>query len=394
MSRQVLLAAVVALAAAGCHKKAPAIPPPTVIERPLASASVSPRLNHATVVLPDGRVLVVGGWGLRQNGGAPASADELRDAVIYDPAGDRWSPAGEMKLARLRHSATLMGDGRVLVVGGLNRDRTAAMSAEIFDPATGKWKDASGYKNGRDGHQAVALADGSVLVVGGMTSYPGGAENAEIFDPRTGTWQDAGKLPRPLYGLSLTALANGQVLAAGGFSLLGGVFADCQWYDPSTHRWTATGRLHQARYGHAATRLDDGRVVVTGGWHKDSLDLVEIYDPTAGKWQDGGKLIEARHTHSATPIKGGGLLIAGGQEGTEVQAGFYLAGTPVDTLEVYSPAAQQSQAVGKLTSPHFYHTASALKDGRVLVVGGLANDKQVPPAQAYGRLAYALVQFP
>ena len=65
---------------------------------------------------------------------AAATRDEFRDAVVYEPQGDRWVPAGEMAVARLRHSATLMSDGRVLVVGGLNRDKTAAMSAEIFDP--------------------------------------------------------------------------------------------------------------------------------------------------------------------------------------------------------------------------------------------------------------------
>ena len=225
-----------------------------------------------------------------------------------------------------------------------------------------------------------------------MTSYPGAASNAETFDPRSGKWQPADSLPRALYGMSLTALSNGRVLAAGGFSLIGGVYADCYAFDPQARKWASTGRLQQGRYGHTATRLEDGRVVVTGGWNKDSLDSVEIYDPSKSRWEPGGTLREARHTHSATPAAGG-LLIAGGQEGVEVEAGFYLAGRPVESLEVYNPPSGQSQEVGRLTSPHYYHTASALKDGRVLVVGGLASDKKASPTKAYSQLAYALVKF-
>jgi hypothetical protein len=82
-------------------------------------------------------VLVVGGWGFRRSGSGEATLDELRDAVLYEPRADRWTPAGQMARARLRHSASLMADGRVLVVGGMSRDRTAAMSAEAFDPRTG-----------------------------------------------------------------------------------------------------------------------------------------------------------------------------------------------------------------------------------------------------------------
>src|SRR5262245_684190 len=92
---------------AGCTESGPIIPPPGVNERPLSRDWVNPRIMHASTALADGRVLVVGGWGLRQSG-TSVMLDEFRDAVIYDPGTDRWSTAGEMSRARLRHTATLM----------------------------------------------------------------------------------------------------------------------------------------------------------------------------------------------------------------------------------------------------------------------------------------------
>ena len=76
-----------------------------------------------------------------------------------------------------------------------------------------------------------------------------------------------------------------------------------------------------------------------------------------------------------------------------MQAKFYLVGAPVRSIEVYSPPGSESQVVGRLSSPHFYHSATALKDGRVLVLGGLDDERQAPTAKARAELGYALVQF-
>jgi hypothetical protein len=264
------------------------------------------------------------------------------------------------------------------------------MSAEVFDPRTITWKDASGFENGRDGHRATPLDDGTVLVVGGMTSYPGDPSRAEVFDPGSGKWRRAGSLPQPLYGLSLTSLP-GRALAVGGFSLAGGVSGAAYLFDPRTSAWTSAGQLHTARFGHTATRLEDGRVVVTGGWNRRSLDSVEIYEPARSSWTVAGKLEQARHTHTATLLPGGSLLITGGQNGAVLEAGFYLSGIPVPTIETFDPSTGQSRVAGRLGSPHFYHSASLLPGGRVLLLGGLIDAAQIP---ARGDLGYAIVAFP
>jgi hypothetical protein len=90
----------------------------------------------------------------------------------------------------------------------------------------------------------------------------------------------------------------------------------------------------------------------------------------------------------------GSLLITGGQNGATLQAGFYLSGTAVASIETYDPASAGSRIAGKLSSAHFYHSASLLEDGRrVLVLGGLADDRQSPERQGYAQLGYAIVGF-
>jgi hypothetical protein len=83
-----------------------------------------------STLLTDGRVLFAGGWGPRTQEAASAP---LTTAVLYDPAsGPR--PVGPMTTARGYSTATLLSDGSVLIVGGLNDSWNALASAELFRP--------------------------------------------------------------------------------------------------------------------------------------------------------------------------------------------------------------------------------------------------------------------
>ena len=98
----------------------------------LASVGADPSLARVTP-LRDGRVLVTGGW-------RPDRGDIPRPtAEIYDPAKDAFRSIGPMVEPRWRHTATLLDDGRVVLVGGVRRspDRTDPEPAavESFDPS-------------------------------------------------------------------------------------------------------------------------------------------------------------------------------------------------------------------------------------------------------------------
>jgi N-acetylneuraminic acid mutarotase len=140
-----------------------------------------PRAFHTATLLPDGRVLIAGG----RSNGTPGYDLYLSSTVIYDPETGIWSDGPELAAARMRHSATLLPDGRVLVVGGYAANWLA--SSEVLDPFTEKWAATEPLAAERGDHSATLLPSGKVLVTGGHGSIDS-ASAVELYDPTTGAW--------------------------------------------------------------------------------------------------------------------------------------------------------------------------------------------------------------
>src|SRR5215510_5361209 len=82
-----------------------------------------------------------------------------------------WNATGSLGAARTLHTATLLANGKVLVVGGLsviNPCCRVAGSAELYVPATGQWSETCSPITPRYNHAALRLANGKVLIVGGI----------------------------------------------------------------------------------------------------------------------------------------------------------------------------------------------------------------------------------
>jgi Kelch motif protein/galactose oxidase-like protein/dockerin type I repeat protein len=116
---------------------------------------------------------------------------------------------------RERHTATLLPNGQVLVAGGYNG--FDLRSAELYDPATGLWTRTGSMATAREIHTATLLPNGQVLVAGGQTTGTGVLGSAELYDPATGLWSVTGSLVTARYYHTATLLPNGQVLVAAGF---------------------------------------------------------------------------------------------------------------------------------------------------------------------------------
>ena len=225
-------------------------------------AMAHPHAFAAEATLANGDVLVISGYD-----GGPALLTPAVD--LYSAAGGTWSAAQDLPggAGRYGMTATTLGDGSVLVLGGNNGapDGSAALStAVIYSTATG-WSAITSMQAARFDHAAVLLADGRVLVAGGCNTDTALA-SAEIFDPATRQWKPTGSMLAARCGLTLSRLADGRVLAVGGYtSGPNPASASAEIYDPATGAWSATASLAEGRRYHSATVLLDGRVLVSGG---------------------------------------------------------------------------------------------------------------------------------
>ena len=229
--------------------------------------AVGRELPSATL-LADGRVLVIGGYGgpMSGEGSYLGGTDALASAEVWDPETGVFEPAGTLIAAREGHTATLLPDGRVLIVGGADAMGT---SAEIWDPATMTSSATGSPRWAALGGQAT-LADGRVLVVGGETE-DGEVSPPEVWDPATGTFGPGTPSPRRATRRARCSMTGG---CSSSWTSRGcqatrassaGPRTAMVW-DPATGSYSPAGRLsvpHGGRF--TATRLADGRVLVTGG---------------------------------------------------------------------------------------------------------------------------------
>jgi uncharacterized repeat protein (TIGR01451 family)/uncharacterized delta-60 repeat protein len=333
----------------------------------------APRQYHTATLLPDGRVLVVGG----EN-----STGELASAELYDPATGLWSPTGSLSPDRRYHAATLLADGRVLVAGGWGSGGITD-SAQLYDPATGLWTPTGNLNQRRSMHTLTLLADGRALAVGGFGEGGGNVfvlNNAEIYDPATGSWTTvANTMTTARCSHTATLLPDGRVLVVGGQTLFHSYvcFDSAEIYDPVSGTWTTTDSMDAARSEHRATLLPDGRVLVTGGFYFGpgytvTLDSAELYDPSTALWSPADNMNVARCQHSATLLPNGRVLIAGG-------AGLFTIGS----AELYDLDANSWTQTDDLGSARRRHTATLLADGRVLVAGGQNGSSELSSAELY-----------
>ena len=319
-----------------------------------AASMASARLRHTATRLENGKVLVAGG----QN-----HATHLATAELYDPVRNVWSPASSLARARESHTATLLADGRVLVVGG-NLGLAFASSAELYDPRTNSWSSAGDMSVGRVNHTATLLPDGRVLVVGGFTATRETA-TVDLYDPVRNAWSSAPPLQVPRTGHQATLLQTGRVLISGGHATGPVTRLATQLYDPLNDEWSlASAPMLQGRAYGLATLLPNGVVLVTGGWDSSLTDAgafarTELYNPVSNAWSAGATMTSSRVDHTATLLADGQVLVTGGVGSGELE----------DT-ESYDPQSDTWTSAPGMIVGRGEHTATLLDDGDVLVAGG------------------------
>jgi N-acetylneuraminic acid mutarotase len=182
-----------------------------------------PRIGHAAVALANARVAVIGGMSadfktsVVDGGTLKEQTYDLLDSIEVWDAGS-WTAAGQLVENRGSPTATVLPDGRILVVGGESSKRFLA-SAELCDLTAKRCTKTGALSVARAGHRDVLLATGEVAVIGGDTGAlptPTRVGAIEIWNPKTGTWRKAGTLKHPRREHTASLLPDGSVLVVGG----------------------------------------------------------------------------------------------------------------------------------------------------------------------------------
>ena len=342
------------------------------------------------------------------------------------PAGT-FALTGSMTTPRMGHTATLLYDGKVLIVGGYQNVPggqhcegslhylgffldcvSRVTSAELYDPTTGTFSPAGNTVGSGLSHTATLLPSGKVFINWG--------NSAELYDSSNGTFTPIqGTVPS---ASAATVLNDGKVLITGPVSddngriLLAGFPATL--YDPVNGTFVTTGDYagSPGALG-AAALLPDGRVLVAGsmGCCFDS-GQTEIYDPSSSSFSlTASVFTQSNGSTTLTLLNNGKVLALSGWDvnddnATPIGAGLYdpVGGTFVtignmtvarkddtatplpdgtvfiaggdyapSSTEVYDPVAQRFSASVNMASPRMSHSATLLPGGRVLIAGGLPN---------------------
>jgi deoxycytidylate deaminase len=316
----------------------------------------TPRAAHTATALPDGGVLIVGGFD--DDGGDEASAE------LFDPTTRTFEPTGSMSIGRQSHTATLLRDGRVLIAGGYDPNGRRLATAELYDPTSGRFSPTGRMSGPRADHTATLLRDGRVLIVGGTGSGYTFLATAEVYDPASGRFSPTNPMSLPRESATATLLRDGRVLVAGGHAGRHEairIYASAEVYAPRNGRFALVGDMQIARHKHDAVLLHDGRVLIVGGSdERDDLglyDTAELFDPATDTFSTVGNLRDPRYK-----MRGTSTVLADGRA-------LVCCGAP--DAELFDPRSARFVTVpGTFGAGPLFAAAARIGPDAVLVTGG------------------------
>lgn len=331
------------------------------------------RLHHTATLLADGRVLVVGGRG-------GDGLTTLASCEVFDPKRGRWRRCAPMRTARSHHAATRLPDGRVLVMGGTTHDAregqnrfVALGSVEVYEPAKDAWRPVASMAEARNGHTATLLEDGTVLVVGGAREQRVHLASVERYLPAEDAWRAEAPLTVGRWLHAAVRTSEGHVAVVGDHSNAGqagqgpGVsIADVERFDPKAGAWAALPPMSEPRQRTAVVAGADGALVVVGGQTAtSSTNYAETWRPGLAEWEPfQNHLSMSLSGHSGARLPSGDLVVIGGEPPNAVD-------TP--RAQRWLSSTKQWCLAGELQASRKHHSATLLDDGRVLVVGGTSS---------------------
>jgi hypothetical protein len=323
-------------------------------ERMRAAAMPFARARHAAVTMNDGRVLIVGG--------VDESDLVSRSMYIFDPSSETFSPFGSLVAGRIGFVAVALPDGNVLVLGGGSGDPGSV----LIDAHTGALSQTANSPHSvRVFATGTLLNNGKVLIVGGLNDTTPDP-TAEMYDPVTRTFSLlSASLAVPRYSHTALVTKDDRVFIYGGASG-DGQPAPPESFDPMAGTFTKLNAAESnARANHSAVATRDGAIWIAGGDDGASaLTAVIQFDAVSGALRHTSDLATPRTYLAATALTDGRVLIAGGAAESSLQQ-------VTDTSELFDSATALRSAGPTMSTARALQTMTLLSNGKVLITGGI-----------------------
>lgn len=335
-------------------------------------AGVWTTLNYGSPINPvhvalthNGQILVISG-----SGNYPGN--NALTAGVWNPATQRMKTfviGSDM----FCNGMVVLPDGRPFVIGGTRSYQfTGLSSTALFDPIAGTFSAGPNMADGRWYPTGTVLPNGTVMAISGLNSAGNMNKTVEIYNPATNLWSPAGAafasvqfFPRQF------VLPNGKVFESGWNP-------DTQMWDPSTHGWTPVAMTNYGQdrtYGTSvllpltpANGFKPKVIIMGGGPSATNItattETIDLSAP-APAWAWGPNMIAPRIEVNATLLPNGKVLVSGGSSQDEDAATAVLA------AELYDPGTNTFAPAGKMAYPRLYHSNTILlPDATVLALGG------------------------
>lgn len=347
----------------------------------LPSAPPTPELRYALQ-------LVAGVAGLRLVSNTlefldSAGTPHLRIAAPYvvDPSGKTISAALSVELCRVDASPAAPWGRAVTAPGASTCELRVTWPASVkypilVDPA---WQSTASMAVARSLHTTTLLKNSKrVLVAGGQE--PGAGATAELYDLTTNTWSATASMSVARSAHSATELDDGTVLIAGGYGPAA-VLSTAERYDPASGTWSPEGSMKTGRAEHVAVRMGKDVLLLGGNGATDILSSYEQFIAPAmgaGQWGAQGAMFRRRLYHSATALPDGRIVVVGGYGGT--------GQNPDGVLSEVEVIGALGGLIAPLSQARFGHAATMLPNGKLLVVGGsssLGNPMVLTSSEAF-----------
>jgi N-acetylneuraminic acid mutarotase len=281
--------------------------------------SMSEDRNELTAVVYGDLIFAMGGEDIATGGGQKDTVE------VYDIANDKWvtNKVPPMPLP-LDHTASVMYDGKIFVVGGFLKHKVPTDKLFIYDPQKNEWQEGTSLPSPR-GAMGAEFVNGILYVVGGVNASHIPVNTVLAYDPKTDKWSTKSPMPTARHHLQ-TVVVDGKIFALGGRILGDGImpedleetltnFDRNEMYDPQTDSWTTLEPMLSKRSGFAAAVPSDGNIYVFGGQgvgRGKLMDTVEKYDPLLNKWTVEKSIPKARAGLTAVSF-GDRIFVLGGQ---------------------------------------------------------------------------------